>query len=57
MKFEPQLKHKRQPQSDIVSVKIPSDLQPQFYALLEKCGGTRGGLIGQMIRFSLSNME
>jgi hypothetical protein len=57
-KFQPE--HKKKPVNANhggVCVTIPIDLQPQFNALLGKVRVSRSGLVAQMIRFALSNME
>ena len=56
-KFQPEQKKPLNVQYEVVSVTLPIDLQPKFYALLGKVRGSRSGLICQMIRFALSNME
>ena len=56
-KFQPEPKKYVTTNHGVVCVTIPIDLQPQFYALLGKVGGSRSSLIAQMIRFALSNME
>ena len=56
-KFQPEQKKSVNANHEVVSVSIPIDVQPQFYALLGKVRGSRSGLIAQMIRFALSNME
>jgi hypothetical protein len=56
-KFQPEQKKPRNANHGGVCVTIPIDLQPQFNALLGKVRGSRSGLVAQMIRFALSNME
>ena len=56
-KFQPEQKKPRNANHGMVCVTIPIDLQPQFNALLGKARGSRSGLVDQMIRFALSNME
>jgi hypothetical protein len=56
-KFQPEQKKLVKANRGGVCVTIPIDLQPQFNALLGKVRGSRSGLVAQMIRFALSNME